>query len=90
METQTVREKHVAKRKCNKKDNASVKQEANQHNNEEQLMKIQDGTRLSDTPTQNLSSKKKLFEINVIYVDIVVEFTDISLRVKKCVNDVGQ
>ena len=39
METQTVKEKHVAKRKYNKKDNASAKQEANQHNKEKQLMK---------------------------------------------------
>ena len=95
METQTIKENHVAKRKYNKKPAelkgaASVKQEANQQNNEQQLMKIQDDTSLSDTPTQNLSSKKKLFEINVIYGDIDVEFTDITLRVKKCVDDVGQ
>ena len=90
VETQTVEGKYVAKRKYNKKDNASVKQEADQQNNEQQLMKIQDDTSLSDTPTQNVSSKKNLFEINVIYGDIVVEFTDTTLRVKKCVDDVGQ
>ena len=74
METQTIKENHVAKRKYNKKPAelkgaASVKQEANQQHNEQQLMKIQDDTSLSDTPTQNLSSKKIFLKL-MLYMEI--------------------
>ena len=64
--------------------------ETKQQIDKQSPMKIQDGASVSDAPTENLSGKPKLVEINVIYGDIVLEFTDITLRVKKCVDVVGQ
>ena len=95
METQTSKEKQAPKRKYNKKPaefkgTASVKHETKQQIDEHLPLRIQDDTSVSEAPTQNLSSKQKLVEINVIYGDIVLEFTDITLRVKKCVDGVGE